>query len=104
LWNVDSVIAKIWAQVIARRFALFALAALIGVFALGMANVAGFYGLQPSWGSVGAAALSLIRGLRAKKGGPSHLRPRFAVVHVLGGTAIERTQVMRTPAPLASCR
>jgi hypothetical protein len=57
LWKADSVIAKIWAQVMARRFGLFALAGLIGVFGLGMANVAGFYGLQPSWGSVGAAAI-----------------------------------------------
>jgi len=57
LWKADSVIAKIWAQVMARRFGLFALAGLIGVFGLGMANVAGFFGLQASLGSVWAAAV-----------------------------------------------
>ena len=57
LWKADSVIARIWAQVMARRFGLFALAGLIGVFGLGMTNVAGFYGLQPSLGPVWAAAV-----------------------------------------------
>ncbi len=57
LWKADSIIAKIWAQVMARRFGFFALAGLIGVFGLGMANVAGFYGMQPILGSVWAAAV-----------------------------------------------
>ncbi|HWM45849.1 MAG TPA: phage holin family protein [Xanthobacteraceae bacterium] len=57
LWKADALIGKIWLNVIARRSGLFAFAGLIAVFGLGMANVAGFYGLQPSWGSVWAATM-----------------------------------------------
>jgi hypothetical protein len=57
LSRADSLIGKIWVQVIARRFGLFAFAGLIAVFGLGMANVAGFYALQAAWGPVWAAAL-----------------------------------------------
>jgi len=57
LWKADSVIAKIWLHVLARRFGLFALAGLIATFALGMGNVAGFYGLEPAWGAVWAATI-----------------------------------------------
>ncbi len=57
LWKADSIIARIWTNVMARRFGLFALAGLIGVFGLGMANVAAFYGLQPSWGPIWAATI-----------------------------------------------
>jgi hypothetical protein len=56
LGKADSLIGKIWLNVMARRFGLFALASLVAVFGLGMANVAGFYALQP-WGPVGAAAM-----------------------------------------------
>jgi len=41
----------------ARRFGLFALAGLVAVFGLGMANLAGFLGLQQSWGPVWSAAI-----------------------------------------------
>ena len=57
LWKADSLIGRIWLEVLARRIALFVLAALICVFGLGMANLAGFYALQPAWGPVWAAAL-----------------------------------------------
>ena len=57
LWKADTLIGRIWLEVLARRFALFILAALICVFGLGMANLAGFYALQPAWGPVWAAAL-----------------------------------------------
>ena len=57
LWKADTLIGRIWLEVLARRFALFVLAALICVFGLGMANLAGFYALQPAWGPVWAAAL-----------------------------------------------
>jgi hypothetical protein len=40
-----------------RRLGLFAFAALIAVFGLGMANVAGFYALQAPVGAVWAAAI-----------------------------------------------
>ena len=57
LWKADALIGKIWLNVMARRFGLFAFAGLIAVFGLGMANVAGFYALQPSWSPVWAATL-----------------------------------------------
>ncbi len=57
LWKADSLIGKIWLDVMARRFGLYAVAALIAVFGLGMANVAGFYALQQSWGPVWAAVI-----------------------------------------------
>ena len=60
LWKADSLIGKIWLNVIARRFGLFAFAGLIAVFGLGMTNVAGFYALQASLGPVWAAALIAI--------------------------------------------
>jgi hypothetical protein len=53
LWKADALIGKIWLNVMARRFGLFAFAGLIAVFGLGMANVAGFYALQPSWSPCG---------------------------------------------------
>jgi len=57
LSKVDSLIARIWLTVMARRFALFALAGLIAVFGLGMADLAGFFQLQASLGAVWAAAI-----------------------------------------------
>jgi hypothetical protein len=57
LGKADSLIGRIWLNVMVRRFGLFALAGLVAVFGLGMANVAGFYGLQQSWGPVWAAAI-----------------------------------------------
>ena len=57
LWNAESVIGKIWLNVMIRRFSLFLFAALIAVFGLGMMNLAGFYALQGSVGSVWAAAI-----------------------------------------------
>lgn len=57
LSKVDSLIARIWLSVMARRFALLTLAGLIAVFGLGMADLAGFYQLQVSLGSVWAAAI-----------------------------------------------
>lgn len=56
LGKADSLSGRIWLNVIARRFGLFALAGLVAVFGLGMANVAGFYVLQQYWGPVWAAA------------------------------------------------
>lgn len=57
LQKADFLIGRIWLNVLVRRFGLFAFAALIAVFGLGMANVAGFYALQASLGSVWAAAI-----------------------------------------------
>ena len=63
LWKAESLIGKIWLDVLLRRFALFAFAGLIAVFGLGMANVAGFYELQQFLGPVWAAALVAIADL-----------------------------------------
>lgn len=63
LAKADSLIGRIWLNVLARRFGLFALAGLVAVFGLGMANVAGFYGLQQSLGPVWAAAIVAVADL-----------------------------------------
>lgn len=63
LWKADSLIGKIWLTVVVRRAGLFAFAGLIAVFGLGMANVAGFHGLQESWGPVSAAAIVAVADL-----------------------------------------
>jgi hypothetical protein len=57
LRKADLVIGKIWLIVLLRRFGLVALAGLIAVFGLAMANVAGFYGLQASVDPVWAASI-----------------------------------------------
>ena len=60
LRKADFLIGKIWFNVLARRFGLFAFAGLIAVFGLGMANIAGFYALQASIGAVWAATVIAI--------------------------------------------
>jgi len=57
LQKADFLIARIWLNVLARRTGLFAFAALIAAFGLGMANVAGFHALQGSLGAVWAAGI-----------------------------------------------
>ena len=57
LQKADLLIGRVWLNVLVRRFASFALAALVGVFGLGMANVAGFYALQESIGAVWSASV-----------------------------------------------
>jgi hypothetical protein len=57
LHKADFLIGRIWLNVLVRRLGLFAFAALIAVFGLGMVNVAGFYAFQASLGAVWAAAI-----------------------------------------------
>ena len=57
LRKADFLIGKIWLNVLARRLGLFAFAGLIGLFGLGMANVAGYHALQGSAGFIWAAAI-----------------------------------------------
>ena len=57
LSKADSLIGRIWLAVIARRLSLFLFAGLIGLFGLGMANIAAFYALQVSLDPVWAAAV-----------------------------------------------
>ena len=63
LHKADFLIGRIWLNVLVRRLGLFAFAALIAVFGLGMANVAGFYAFQASLGAVWAAALVAVADL-----------------------------------------
>lgn len=57
LRKIDFLIAKIWLNLLARRFGLVAFACLIAMFGLGMINIAGLYALQGPVGTVWAAAL-----------------------------------------------
>ena len=57
LRKADMLIGKIWLNVLARRLGAFVFAALIGVFGLGMANVAGYNALRGSFGTVWAAGI-----------------------------------------------
>ena len=57
LRKADVLIAKIWISVLLRRSGLVAFAGLIAVFGLAMANVGGFYALQPALGPVWAATI-----------------------------------------------
>jgi len=57
LWKADSIIGRIWLNVMARRFGLLMFAGLTAAFGLGMADLAGFYGLRGSVGPVSAAAI-----------------------------------------------
>jgi len=63
LHKADLLIGRIWVNVLARRFSLFAFAALIAVFGLGMGNVAGYFALQTSVGSVWAATIVAVADL-----------------------------------------
>ena len=60
LRKADILIGKIWLNVLARRLGLFGFAGLIGLFGLGMANVAGYNTLQSSIGIVWAATVVAI--------------------------------------------
>jgi hypothetical protein len=60
LHKADLLIGRIWLKVLIRRFGLFAFAALIAVFGLGMTNVAGFYALEAAIGAVWAATIIAI--------------------------------------------
>ncbi len=57
LSKANSLIARIWLAVMARRFALFVFAGLIAVFGLAMADVAGFFALQSVVSTVWAATI-----------------------------------------------
>ena len=57
LAKADSLIGRIWLNTVVRRLGLFLFAGLIALFGVGMANVAGFYALQSSAGTVWAAAV-----------------------------------------------
>ena len=94
LRKADILIGKIWLNVLARRLGLFAFAGLIGLFGLGMANVAGYNALQSSIGIIWAAtvvaiadfAIAAIMLLFASR---SHPGPEIDVALELRKTALE---------------
>ena len=94
LRKADILIGKIWLNVLARRLGLFAFAGLIGLFGLGMANVAGYNALQSSIGIIWAAtvvaiadfAIAAIMLLFASR---SHPGPDIDVALELRKTALE---------------
>lgn len=55
LLRVESVVAQMQLRAVVRRSVLYAIAALIAAFGLGMLNVAAFFGLEPRWGPMWAA-------------------------------------------------
>jgi hypothetical protein len=57
LQKAETLIGRLWLNVLARRLGLFAFAGLVAAFGLAMTNVAGFYALQASQGPVWAAAI-----------------------------------------------
>jgi Putative Actinobacterial Holin-X, holin superfamily III len=97
LRKADILIGKIWLNVLARRLGLFAFAGLIGVFGLGMANVAGYYALQNSLGVIWAAtvvaiadfAIALIVLLVGSRSRPG---PEIDVAFEVRRTALESIQ------------
>jgi len=60
LQKADSLIGKLWLNVVTRQVGLFAFAALIAVFGLGLINVAGFFALRAPVGPVWAAVIVAI--------------------------------------------
>ena len=97
LRKADILIGKIWLNVLARRLGLFAFAGLIGVFGLGMANVAGYHALQSSLGVIWAAtvvavadfAIALIVLLVGSRTRPG---PEIEVAFEVRRTALESIQ------------
>jgi hypothetical protein len=100
LRKADFLIGKIWVTVLVRRVGLSAFAGLIGVFGLGMMNVAGYNALQQSIGAVWAAtamaildfAIAAVVLLVAAKSGPgsemdSALEVRRTAIDSIQGNA-----------------
>jgi len=97
LSKVDSLIARIWLAAMARRFTLSALAGLIAVFGLGMADLAAFFQLQTSLGNVWAAAIVaaadfIIAALMAFYAGRAKPGPELEVAMEVRGLAIKSFQ------------
>ena len=97
LQKADFLIGRIWLNVLVRRLGLFAFAALIAVFGLGMANVAGFYALQASLGSVWAAAIVaaldfVIAAIVLLVGGNARPGPEIDVAFEVRKMAVEALQ------------
>jgi hypothetical protein len=97
LHKADFLIGRIWLNVLVRRLGLFAFAALIAVFGLGMVNVAGFYAFQASLGAVWAAAIVaavdlLIAAIVLLVGSNSRPGPEIDVAFEVRKMAVEAIQ------------
>jgi hypothetical protein len=68
LRKADMLIGKIWLNVLARRLGLFVFAALIGVFGLGIANVAGYNASAVALVDFAIAAIVLLIAARSRPG------------------------------------
>ena len=94
LRKADILIGKIWLSVLARRLGLLAFAGLIGLFGLGMANVAGYNALQSSIGIVWAATVVAIAdfaiaAIMLLLAGRSRPGPEIDIAFELRKTALE---------------
>jgi len=97
LWRADSLIGRIWLNVLLRRFSLYALAGLIALFGLGMANLAAFYALEawrgPIWAATIVAAadfiIAVIVGLIGRSAAPG---PELNLAHDVHKMALEAIQ------------
>jgi hypothetical protein len=97
LRKADFLIGKIWLSAAARRLGFFAFAALIAVFGLGMANIAGFYALQTSMGTVWAAMVIAVVDLAIAAlvllvGSRSHPGPELELAFEVRKMAVESIQ------------
>ncbi len=57
LWNAERMLGEIKLKLLVNKIILLSVAALFGLFALAMINLACFFALEPRFGSAGAAAL-----------------------------------------------
>ena len=94
LAKADSMIGKIWLNVMARRFGLYAFAGLLAVLGLAMANVAALQALQQSWGPVWAAVTVagvdlVIAGIVALLAGNIHPGPEIELAFDVRRMALE---------------
>ena len=94
LRKADILIGKIWLSVLARRLGLLAFAGFIGLFGLGMANVAGYNALQSSIGIVWAATVVAIAdfaiaAIMLLLAGRSRPGPEIDIAFELRKTALE---------------
>jgi cell division protein FtsB len=60
LWRAESLIVSVKLQLASKRGVLFGFAGMVGIFGIGMLNVAGFFALQPVLGAVLAAVLMAV--------------------------------------------
>lgn len=97
LWRADRMRAEARLQDVMRKASLFGIAALVGVFALGMLNAAAFFALAPSQGNAMAAfwvaAVNAVLGLALvviANARPS--RPELELIEEIRETALSNLE------------